>query len=138
HGRVPARRQVELVLAEASALADPASSFFTSFVHGPEAEAVLDGSASCQRVRGELEHGARAATPAYAGLAAFLRGELAPAAPAEDAAGRERYALWSRYFLGARVDLEETYAWGLDELARVTAEQEAVARQIAGPGATIA
>ena len=58
--------------------------------------------------------------------------------PQEDAAGRERYALWSRAFLGATVDLEETYQWGLEELARVVAEQEAVAEQIAGPGATVA
>ena len=58
--------------------------------------------------------------------------------PQADAAGRERYALWSRAFLGATVDLEETYQWGLEELARVVAEQEAVAAQIAGPGATVA
>src|SRR5665647_1707595 len=38
---------------------------------------------------------------------------------------------------GAGADLEETYTWGLAELARVVAEQEAVAAQIAGPGATV-
>ena len=31
----------------------------------------------------------------------FLADELAPQAPEADAVGRERYALWSRYFLGA-------------------------------------
>ena len=35
------------------------------------------------------------------------------------AAGRERYELASQYFLGARVDLDETYAWGFEELARL-------------------
>ena len=35
-----------------------------------------------------------------------------PRAPEADACGRERYALRSRYFLGATVDLEETYRWG--------------------------
>jgi uncharacterized protein (DUF885 family) len=36
------------------------------------------------------------------------------------------------------VDLDETYEWGLAELDRMTREQEAVAAQIAGPGATVA
>jgi uncharacterized protein (DUF885 family) len=35
------------------------------------------------------------------------------------------------------VDLDETYAWGVEELARIVAEQTAVAREIAGPGATV-
>ena len=47
-----------------------------------------------------------------------------PQAPEADACGRERYQLVSRYFLGAAVDLEETYAWGQEELARITAEME--------------
>ncbi|WP_250446524.1 DUF885 domain-containing protein, partial [Actinotalea sp. C106] len=81
--------------------------------------------------------GAGAAREAYATLGAFLREELRPQAPEADGVGRERYSLWSRYFLGARVDLEETYAWGLAELDRVIAEQEAVAAQIAGPGASL-
>ncbi len=67
----------------------------------------------------------------------MLREEIAPAAPQADAVGRERYALWSRYFLGAVVDLDETYAWGLEELARVVAEQQAVADQLYGPGTDI-
>ena len=33
---------------------------------------------------------------------------------------RQRYGLASRSFLGATVDLEETYAWGQEELARIT------------------
>ena len=35
----------------------------------------------------------------------------AAVAPDRDAVGRERYALASRAFLGATVDLEETLAW---------------------------
>jgi uncharacterized protein (DUF885 family) len=34
------------------------------------------------------------------------------------------------------VDLEETYAWGLEELDRVVAEQEEVAARLGGPGTT--
>ncbi|HZL03327.1 MAG TPA: DUF885 domain-containing protein [Cellulomonas sp.] len=136
-GRVAAIRQVRDAIAQAGDLADPKTSFFTSFVHGPTVDLVLDDSSSCSLVRAELERGATAARGAYATLTAFLRDELAPQAPAADAAGRDRYALWSRYFLGATVDLEETYQWGLEELARVIAEQERVAEQIAGPGATV-
>lgn len=136
-GRVAAVRQVEEAVRQAAELADPSSSFFTSFVQGTDVDAALDESAACSLVRGELERGATAARAAYGTLATFLRDELAPQAPQQDAVGRDRYALFSRAFLGATVDLEETYAWGLEELARVIAEQEAVAAQVAGPGATI-
>lgn len=134
-GQVPAIRQVREAIAQAEDLADPSSSFFTSFVQGPEAAAAIEAGGDA--LRAELERGAEAARRTYADLVTFLRDELAPQAPAEDAAGRERYALWSRYFLGATVDLDETYRWGLEELARVVAEQEAVAAEIAGPGATV-
>ena len=136
-GRVAAIRQVVDAIAQAADLADPTTSFFTAFVHGSAADVVLDDSSACSLVRAELERGATAARGAYATLTAFLRDELAPQAPEADAAGRDRYALWSRYFLGATVDLEETYQWGLEELARVVDEQERVAEQIAGPGATV-
>ncbi|HUX72044.1 MAG TPA: DUF885 domain-containing protein [Cellulomonadaceae bacterium] len=137
-GRVAAIRQVQEVAAVAAELADPGRSFFTSLASSRAAALALDESASCSLVRRELELGARAACEAYATLTRFLRDELAPRAPEEDGVGRDRYALWSRYFLGATVDLEETYAWGLDELARIVAEQEEVSRQIAGPDATVA
>ncbi|MCB7136464.1 DUF885 domain-containing protein [Cellulosimicrobium marinum] len=135
-GNVAAVRQVRLGVEQARELAGDGS-FFTSFVSGPEPAAVLDDSAACSLVRAELERGASAAREAYGRLADFLETELAPRARAEDAVGRERYGLFSRTFLGAEVDLDETYAWGLDELARVVAEQEEVARRIAGPGASV-
>lgn len=134
-GQVPAIRQVREAIAQAEELADPSSSFFTSFVAGPEAAAAVEAGGDA--LRADLERGAEAARRTYADLVTFLRDELAPQAPEADAAGRERYALWSRYFLGATVDLDETYQWGLEELARVVAEQEAVAAEIAGPGATV-
>jgi uncharacterized protein (DUF885 family) len=77
-----------------------------------------------------------AASAAYADLGRTLRSEILPQAPESDACGRDRYQLVSRSFLGTRVDLEETYAWGQAELARITAEMEAVAQQIK-PGATV-
>ncbi|GEL95648.1 DUF885 domain-containing protein [Cellulomonas composti] len=134
-GLVPAVRQVVEGANQAADLAGD-ESFFTAFVHS-EATAALDDSAACQRVRAELERGAADARAAYGRLTEFLRDELAPQAPAQDAAGRDRYALYSRAFLGATIDLEETYAWGVEELARVVAEQESVAAKIAGPGASV-
>ena len=128
-GLVPAVRQVEEGIKQAAELAG-AESFFTSFVAG-------DTVPNDDTLRAELERGATAARVAYAKAADFLRDELAPLAPTADAVGRERYELHSRLFLGAKVDLDETYAWGLDELARIVAEQTAVAAEIAGPGATV-
>ena len=76
------------------------------------------------------------ASSAYARIGEFLRTELLPQAPATDACGRKRYQLLSRFFLGTTVDLQETYQWGQQELARITADMEDVANQIA-PGADI-
>ncbi|WP_127573538.1 DUF885 domain-containing protein [Georgenia faecalis] len=132
-GDVAAVRQVEATLAQAEELADAAGSFFTTFT----ASARPDGVEPTGALAAYLEEGAAAARGAYGALAAFLRTELAPQAPAQDAVGRERYERWSRYFLGARVDLDETYEWGLEELRRVVAEQEEMARRLYGPGARV-
>jgi len=134
-GVVPALRQVRMGIDQATDLAG-AESFFTSFVNGTQAAAVLDESSACSVVRKELEQGAAVAREAYGRLAAYLKDELATKAPEQDAVGRDRYGLLSRRFLGAAIDLDETYAWGVEELARVIAEQTAVAEEIAGPGAS--
>ena len=81
-----------------------------------------------------LAEAAAAADAAYAALGTFLRTELRPLAPDSDAVGRERYALASRNFLGAVIDLEETYAWGWPEFLAIEAEMREVAERIA-PGA---
>ncbi|TCJ00756.1 DUF885 domain-containing protein [Aeromicrobium sp. IC_218] len=124
-GNVPAERQVRAVLAQAERHAS-ADGFFARLASSPSAPAAMGA---------DLDAGARAAADAYASLGRFLADELAAVAPAQDAVGRDVYALQSRYFLGAKVDLDETYEWGREELARTVAEQEAVARQIV-PDAT--
>jgi uncharacterized protein (DUF885 family) len=89
-------------------------------------------------LRQELERGAARANQALEGFVRFLREELAPIAPSADAAGREQYALWAAYYTGARLDLDETYAWGWDELGRIRAELAEVAERLApgeSPGA---
>ncbi len=129
---VPAVRQVERGIAQARQLADPEGSFFVKMVTA----ARPDDSAPAGPLAAELERAAADAATSYGRLADALRDEIAPHAPQEDAVGRERYARFSRYFLGATVDLDETYQWGIEELARITDEQRQLAAQIAGPGAT--
>jgi uncharacterized protein (DUF885 family) len=85
----------------------------------------------------ELTRGADEATAATADFAEFLRHELAPRGADKEAVGRERYELASQYFLGAKVDLQETYLWGFAELDRLEREMAAVSAVIAGPGASI-
>jgi uncharacterized protein (DUF885 family) len=128
-GHVSPRQQFIEVAKQCDIWTDPqADNFFHGLVDRLEADGALAAS---------LRQGAIAATAATAGFGAFLRDEMAPIGREKQAAGRERYALASQYFLGAKVDLDETYAWGFDELARLESEMRAVAAQIAGPGATI-
>ncbi|ROR95778.1 uncharacterized protein (DUF885 family) [Salana multivorans] len=127
-GIVPAQRQVEAVAKQADELADIDTSFWSSLAtRGTEAHPELAAA---------LTEGAEKARRGYAELAEYLRGELIHAAPERDGVGRERYQLHSRQFLGATVDLDETYEWGLQELARVVAEQEEAAAELYGPGTT--
>jgi uncharacterized protein (DUF885 family) len=83
----------------------------------------------------QLASQAKAAADAYGDLAGFLRG-IADKAPAKDAAGEDAYKLWSRYFLGAKLDLREAYEWGWAEFFRVEKEMTAVAERIK-TGATL-
>ena len=131
-GRVSAARQVTIVIEQTTKYAAE-DGFFAKLAAGAKtADAPLPAP-----LQEKLDAGAAAARNAYAELAAFLKEELLPVAPAKDAVGRERYALASRGFLGAAVDLEETYAWGIGELERIIAAQEAVASEIR-PGASVA
>ncbi len=131
-GTVPARRQVLAVIAQAEDLAAPGG-FFAALA----ADAAYDGGALPSSLAADLERGAAASAAAYAEFADFLRGPLLAVAEERDAVGRERYAMHSRRFLGAAVDLDETYEWGVEELRRMVAEQTAVADQIL-PGAGVA
>lgn len=82
------------------------------------------------------QHAANAAN-AYRELGRVLGDDIAPHARAEDAVGRDVYRLWSRSFLGADVDFDETYHWGLELLESIVAEQEALAQQLY-PGTSVA
>jgi uncharacterized protein (DUF885 family) len=111
----------------AGARAAPGDDFFAGLV----ARVKADGA-----VRADLERGAAAARQAFGDFADWAEAEILPAAPARDAAGPDRYALGSRYFLGATVDLRETYQWGWEELARIEADMRRVAGEIV-PGGSV-
>ncbi|WAC68991.1 DUF885 domain-containing protein [Microbacterium sp. SL75] len=130
-GIVPARRQVTEVVTQIARYTSD-TGFFAEFV----GEAAPDEGQLPASLARDLSTHANAARVAYDSLASFLSSELAPVAGETDAVGREMYALHSRHFLGAEIDLDETYEWGVEELARMVAEQEAIANEIL-PGATV-
>ena len=133
NGITPAKRQVREVIEQADKHG-AADGFFHNFVSGA---ALADRADLPASLRGELDNGSRVAAEAYQTLAHFMRDELLPAAQEADGVGREVYELMSRQFLGAKIDLDETYEWGIEELARMVTEQEAIAYEIK-PGATVA
>jgi uncharacterized protein (DUF885 family) len=130
-GKVSASRQVSIVIEQATKYAAQ-DGFFAKMAAGAK---TADGPLPAE-LQAKLDAGAAAARAGYQKLADFLSAELLPVAPAKDAVGRDRYALASRVFLGAAVDLDETYAWGVQELERLIAEQERVADEIR-PGASV-
>jgi uncharacterized protein (DUF885 family) len=129
-GQVSARAQLIAVAEQCDAWTDPSRD---DFFHGLTRRLEASGALAT-----ELRRGADAATRATADFGTFLRDEMAPRGRAKEAAGEERYALASQYFLGAKVDLAETYLWGFEELHRLEREMLAVSATIAGSGATIA
>jgi uncharacterized protein (DUF885 family) len=130
-GVVPARRQVTEVIAQIRRYTSD-NGFFAEFAGDA---ALAEGQLPASLAR-DLTDNANAARIAYDTLKTFLRSDLAAAASEKDAVGRELYALQSQRFLGATVDLDETYEWGVQELARMVAEQESIANEISA-GASV-
>lgn len=131
-GTVPARRQVKEVLEQIRKHAAK-DGFFFAFTQGA---ATGDGTDLPDSLKSDLAKGAEASAAAYQKLGDFFENELAAAATEVDAVGRELYALQSRRFLGAKIDLDETYEWGIEELARMVEEQTRIAGEIK-PGASV-
>ncbi|MGE2689915.1 DUF885 domain-containing protein [Mycolicibacterium pulveris] len=124
-GRAPAVRQVVRGIEQATGI----QQFFVDLV----TDAVPDNAA----LQEDLRQHAAAAANAYRELGRILGDEIAPYARTDDAVGKDEYQLWSRSFLGATVDLKETYQWGLEQLKSIVAEQETIAHQLY-PDATVA
>src|SRR5437763_11048156 len=129
-GHVSARHQIIEVAKQCTVWTHPAGdNFYPNLSARVQAAGELPGS-----LRADLEAGAQAAHEATADFGRYLRTELAPRGGAKEAVGREHYQRASRYFLGAAVDLDETYAWGFQELARLEAEMRVVSDKIVPDG----
>ncbi len=125
-GNPPAVRQVREVLTQVRTNA-ARDGFFAEFTGAAEVP---------ESLKKQLTDAAEQAADAYGRFGDFLEHELAPAAREEDAVGRELYSLLSRKFLGATIDLDETYEWGIEELRRMVEEQTRIANEIL-PGASV-
>jgi uncharacterized protein (DUF885 family) len=127
-GDVAAKRQLLAVAEQVRSWTgeDGGSNFFLGLVAGSDVEGL----------RGDLERHAREASDAFAAFGRWLSDDFTARGRDKDAVGRERYSLGSRYFLGATVDLEETYAWGFEELKRIEDEMARVADKIV-PGGSL-
>jgi uncharacterized protein (DUF885 family) len=126
-GIVPARRQVVEVITQAKRNAG-AEGFFVDFATNT---APADLPDSLKKL---LHTASEAARNAYLEFAGFLENELSPAASARDGVGRDLYQLHSRSFVGATIDLDDTYEWGIAELRRMVDEQESIAKRLSGGG----
>jgi len=107
------------------------SPFFHALVDEYERSDVSD-----RALASRLRQLATRATEAYASLGRYLVEEYAPHATERDPVGRERYSLYARDFNGIELDLDETYAWGWDELHRIEHAMQQVAERIV-PGASV-
>jgi uncharacterized protein (DUF885 family) len=131
-GHVSSRQQIIEVAKQCAIWTDPGGdNFFPALVRRTEEAGELTAG-----LRAELARGGEAASAATVEFERFLRDELAPLGRETQAVGRSRYELASQYFLGARIDLDETYAWGFAELARLESEMRQVAEKIV-PGGSV-
>ncbi|MBI3746256.1 MAG: DUF885 domain-containing protein [Chloroflexi bacterium] len=121
-GHPAARRQ-------AIAVADQCSIWAGDGTNGGWFGAFVAGYGDGPR-RPTLDAAARKAAAAYGDLAAWLRGDYAAYATETDGCGEERYRIWSEYLLGTDLDIDEAYAWGWDELARLEAQKDVECERI--------
>ena len=117
-GMVPPTRQINEVIGQCNALAD--------------AYSMLD-ELGLEEGNAEVE----SAKTAFDDFSGWLSAELQPSSSNEDAVGRERYARFSKLFVGDSVDLDEAYEWGLHRLQEIHAEQLKLAEELYGPGTAL-
>ena len=129
-GHVAARHQILEVARQCAAWTNPASDdFYPALSQRVQAAGSLP-----DELRADLDWAAHAAAQATDDFGRYLATDLATRGREKQAAGREHYELASRYFLGAAIDLDETYAWGFYELARLEADMRVVADKIVSGG----
>lgn len=125
-GRGPARTQI-IAAAQQSAKLSQRSGFFHD---------IATNFAKDEPARSLALESVRNAEAAYGEFSDFLRAELAPRASDIESCGRDEHELRIDHFVGAQVDVEDSYLWALDQLGEVSDEMNRVARAIQ-PGTTL-
>ncbi len=125
-GNIAAVRQIAATIAQIRGWTGETGS--DDFFAGLLEQAPADSPALLSDLTSAAAHARRQ----FSQFADWMSSGLAPLAPSLDAVGEERYALDSRYFLGAVIDLEETYLWGWDELHRIQKLQRSIAKDLVG------
>jgi uncharacterized protein (DUF885 family) len=130
HGRPAARRQAIAVAEQCATWAGNGDGgWFREYVAEYDRRIPTEDGA----LGAELAAAAGAASAAFGELARWLRSHYAARATTVDGSGDERYEVWARFVLGTEVDLDEAYAWGWEELARLETEKAGeVARILPG------
>ncbi|MFD6054086.1 DUF885 domain-containing protein [Agromyces sp. NPDC060279] len=123
---VAAARQLEVVAGQIDTWIDPAGLDYFSRISA----APLSGSRAAA-----LARAGERATRAFGELSGWLRTELLPSAPVEDAVGEHVYRQIAQSFLGTRLDLDEVYDYGWSELERLLGEARRLAAIVLGDGA---
>ncbi|AWB81004.1 DUF885 domain-containing protein [Corynebacterium yudongzhengii] len=117
-GKVAAHRQIDAVIDQCESLAD-SGSLLESLGVDPDCAEVSK------------------AKQAFAEFADWLSTDLAPQAAHNDCVGRDRYELFSHYFVGDLVDLDEAYNWARERLCDIIAEQESIAHDLYGSDCSV-
>jgi len=128
----PAVRQVELLATQSEGWAADGGYFDAMLADAQKS--VPDMSPG---TRAALELGVATAREAFRDVAERLASAIKALAVTEDAVGTTRYELCSREFLGLKVDFEEYYQWGQDEVARIEEASAEIAAKLR-PGLTVA
>jgi uncharacterized protein (DUF885 family) len=113
------RRQIEAVAAQALR----ATANFLPLADDPRLPLTLQADVRAHALQ---------ASASFEDFANFLTTEISPLSHSNDAVGGERYEISLRRFLGAHVDVQESYEWGLELLADLTEQQQELAVQICG------
>ncbi len=120
-GVLSPQRQLQIGADEARGFAETGG-FFDEFIQAVPADLP-------EPLQRKLADASAMARGAYAAIANELE-SLMSQAPAADAVGEEVYRLFSYSFLGAQIDLDDTYEWGVQELLAIVAEQKEIAARL--------
>jgi len=123
-GRTAAVRQVDAAIEQGRVHASESSAFHAlaaAYSKSSDADAQL-----AQRLEAAISHACRS----YGDMTAYLEGTYRQNASTTDGFGEERYARKARAFLGMTLDLRETFAWGWEEIRRLSERMHKVAAQI--------